>query len=105
MPRPVRRKMTTPAARGGALVFMREMLLPEMLLKCSPPGRALARGGGDRRQTYPDGEASCCSVRAARCRKQARLCASQCFDHALEREFKALVLRDVGEVARANSLR
>src|SRR5258706_12500716 len=105
MPRPVRRKTTTPAARGGALVFMRGMLLLEVLLKCSPSGRALARGGGDRRQTYPDGEASRCSVRAARCRKKARLCASQCFDRAVEREFKALGLRDVGEVACANSFR
>src|SRR5260370_10130934 len=99
MPRPVRRKTTTPAARGGALVFMRGMLLLEVLLKCSPSERALARGGGDRRQTYSDGEASGCSVRAARCRKEARLFSHQCFHRAIEPEFKALGLRDSGEVA------
>src|SRR2546430_15865004 len=109
MPRPVRRNTTTPAARGGALVFIRGMLLKTIgvshltpIIRCSPPERALARGGGGRRRIYSDGEASCESVRALKPGRESVLEARQCFDRTLERQFPSFRSLEVGDVTRAH---
>src|SRR3954463_7427456 len=60
----------------------------------------LARGGGEA-SNPPGRRGKLWLVRAARCCEEARLHASQCFHHAVERELETLGLLDVGKMAYA----
>src|SRR3954465_5264725 len=108
MPLPVRRKTTTPAARGGALVFIAACYKKNrgprprwsLRVKCSPPERALARGGGEAFGARTARQAK--SVRGARRMKRAGkrvLQAQSCIDQAPDREFHAFRTPQIRVVA------
>src|SRR2546423_918606 len=109
MPLPVRRKTTTPAARGGALVFIAACYKKNRgpRPRSSRSQMLAARAGLSQRRRRgvrsSDGEASAKSVRAARRMKRAApervLHAPEGIDQASEREFHAFRTLEVGVVA------
>src|ERR1700741_22766 len=100
MPRSLRRKTTAPAARATAFAARGAGFTPPFY-RCSPPERALARGGGGGFGFARTARQTANSVRARRRLEKLEnrvLNARPQLDHAAKREFPAfrsLHLREI----------